>query len=143
MLRRISTIIAAAAMVILSALPVSAATISSSTHAAAKSSTTHKISFPGLHGVSAWGTYTRSGSKVRVNVCAEDTAHGVFAAGAVTLALNGSQTKSSKFGAVDIGYHQTSCVSENLRYTTHLRVYTFVGGSNGKIVAQSKTKGIY
>jgi hypothetical protein len=143
MLRRISTIIAAAAMVILSALPVSAATISSSTHAAAKSSTTHKISFPGLHGVSAWGTYTRSGSKVRVSVCAEDTVHGVFAAGAVTLALNGSQTKSSKFGAVDIGYHQTSCVSENLRYTTHLRVYTFVGGSNGKIVAQSKTKGIY
>lgn len=134
MLRRISTIIAAAAMLVLSALPVSAATMSSSTQ---------RISFPGLHGVDAWGSYTKTGTKVRVSVCAGVAVHGVFAAGAVTLASNANNSKASKFGAVAIGYHQASCVTENLRYTNHLRVYTFIGTSTGKISAQSKAKTIY
>jgi hypothetical protein len=134
MLRRISTVTAAAAMLALSALPVSAATLQSSTH---------KISFPGLHGVSAWGTYTKSGSKVRINVCAEDTDHGKFAVGAVTLAYNSSNTKHSELGAVSIGYHQTVCRSGSLLYTGHLRVYTFVAGNQGKITGKSKTKSIY
>jgi len=140
MLRRISTIIAAAAMLILGALPVSAATLSS---LSSTSSSTHKISFPGLHGLDAWGSYTRSGSKVRVSVCAGVADHGIFAVGAVTLDSNANYSKSAKFGAVAIGYHQASCVTETVRYTSHLRVYTFIGGSNGRIAAQSKTKSIY
>jgi hypothetical protein len=134
MLRRISTVTAAAAMLALSALPVSAATLQSGTH---------KISFPGLHGVSAWGTYTKSGSKVRINVCAEDTDRGKFAVGAVTLAYNSSNTKHAELGAVDIGYHQTVCRSQSLLYTGHLRVYTFVAGNRGRITGKSKTKSIY
>jgi len=134
MLRRIYTIIAAAAMLVLSALPVSAATMSSSTH---------KLSFPALHGVDAWGSYTKTGTKVRVSVCAGVASHGIFAVGAVTLASNANYSKTSKFGAVAIGYHQASCVTENVRYTNHLRVYTFIGGSNGRIVAQTKNKSIY
>jgi hypothetical protein len=134
MLRRISTIIAAAAMLVLSALPVSAATMSSSTHT---------ISFPGLHGVDAWGSYTKTGSKVRVSVCAGVAAHGLFAVGAVALSSNASNSKSNKFGAVAIGYHKASCVSENLRYTNHLRVYTFIGSSTGRISAQTNAKSIY
>ena len=134
MLRRISTIAAGAAMLALSALPASAATMSSSTH---------KISFPSLHGVSAWGTYQKTGSKVRINVCAEDTVHGEFAAGAVTMAYNSSGSQHQMLGAVDIGYHQTVCRSETLRYTGHLKVYTFVGGNNGWITAKSKIKTIY
>jgi hypothetical protein len=137
MLRRISTVIAAAAMLILGALPVSAATLSS------KSSSTHTLSFPGLHGVDAWGSYTKSGSKVRVSVCAGVADHGIFAVGAVALSSNANYSKSNKFGAVAIGYHQASCVTENLHYTNHLRIYTFIGGSNGRIAAQSKTKSIY
>ena len=134
MLRRISTIFAAAAMLVLSALPVSAATMSSSTH---------KLSFPSLHGVDAWGSYTKTGTKVRVSVCAGVAVHGLFAVGAVTLASNANNSKSSKFGAVAIGYKQASCVAENLLYTNHLRVYTFIGTSTGKIAAQSKTMTIY
>ena len=134
MLRRISTVIAAAAMLILGALLVSAATMSSSTHT---------ISFPGLHGVDAWGSYTKTGSKVRVSVCAGVAAHGIFAVGAVALSSNANNSKSNKFGAVAIGYHQASCVTENVRYTNHLRIYTFIGGNNGRIAAQSKTKSIY
>jgi hypothetical protein len=137
MLRRISTIIAAAAMLILGALPVSAATLSST------SSTTHKLSFPGLHGVDAWGSYTKNGSKVRVSVCAGVAAHGIFAVGAVALSSNANYSKSNKFGAVAIGYHAASCVTENLHYTNHLHIYTFIGGSNGKIAKQSKSKSIY
>jgi hypothetical protein len=137
MLRRISTVIAAAAMLILGALPVSAATLSS------KASTTHKLYFPSLHGVDAWGSYTKTGAKVRVSVCAGVAAHGIFAVGAVALSSNASNSKSNKFGAVAIGYHAASCVTTNLRYTNHLRIYTFVGGSNGKIAAQTKTKSVY
>ncbi len=136
MLRRLSTIAAGAAMLALSALPASAAT--SVAHTAS-----HKLYFPGLSGVSAWGTYTRSGSHVKVHVCAEDTTKGEFAAAAVFLAYNSNYSKHQKGGAVDIGYHDTQCVTMNLVYTSHLKIYSFVGGSNGEIARTSKTKGVY
>jgi len=134
MLRRLSAIAAGATMLALSALPASAATATT---------TTHKLSFASLSGVSAWGTYARSGSHVKVHVCVEDTTKGEFAAAAVFLAYNSSYSKHQKGGAVDIGYHDTQCVNFNLVYTSHLKIYSFVGGSNGKIVRQSKTKGVY
>ncbi len=134
MLRRLSAIAAGAAMLALSALPASAATATT---------TTHKLSFASLSGVSAWGTYTRSGSHVKVHVCAEDTTKGEFAAAAVFLAYNSNYSKHQKGGAVDIGYHDTQCVTMNLVYTNHLKIYSFVGGSNGKIARTSKTKGVY
>jgi hypothetical protein len=135
MLRRISTIIAAAAMLVLGALPVSAATMSS------QASTTHRLSFPGLKGIDAWGSYTKNGSKIRASVCVGVAAHGIFAAGAVALSSNANNSKSQKFGAVAIGYHAASCVTENLKYTSHL--HTFIGGNNGKIKSQTKSKSIY
>ncbi len=134
MLRRISLIAASAAMLALSALPASAATMHSSTH---------KLSFPGLHGVKAWGTYDKTSTSVRINVCAEDTGRGVFAVGAVTLASNAGNSRHSELGAVAIGYHQTVCRSETLHYTGHLRVYTFIAGNKGWITKYSKTKTIY
>ncbi len=134
MLRRISLIAASAAMLALSALPASAATMHSSTH---------KLSFPGLHGVKAWGTYDKTRTSVRINVCAEDTGRGVFAVGAVTLASNASNSRHSELGAVAIGYHQTVCRSATLHYTGHLRVYTFIAGNKGWITKYSKTKTIY
>ena len=70
MLRRIFLITAAAAMVTLSALPASAAVMQSGTH---------KLSFPHLSGVSAWGTYSKSSRGVKVNVCAKDTARSILA----------------------------------------------------------------
>jgi hypothetical protein len=134
MLRRISLIAASAAMLALSALPASAATMPSSTHT---------LSFPGLHGVKAWGTYDRTSTSVRINVCAEDTVRGVFAVGAVTLESNASNTRHTNLGAVAIGYHQTVCRSQTLHYTGHLRVYTFIAGNNGRIAKYSKTNTIY
>src|SRR5579859_4677818 len=60
MLRRFPLVAAATAMLALSALPASAA---------ATQSSTHTLSFPGLHGVKAWGTYTRTSKGVHINVC--------------------------------------------------------------------------
>jgi len=133
MLRRISLIAAATAMLALSALPASAAMASSA----------HKLSFPGLHGVKAWGTYVKTSRGVRVNVCAEDTARGVFAAGAVVVASNASRKFHTNVGAVAFGYHQVICRSMTLRYTAHLQVYTFTGTKKGTIGSRSKTKNIY
>jgi hypothetical protein len=134
MLRRISTVAAAAAMLALSALPVSAATMRSNTHS---------FSFPAERGVDAWGNYTKSGSNVKVNVCAEDTARSVFAAAAVTLESNANNSHHSELGAVDIGYHETVCRSETLHYTAHLRVYSFIGTNVGTISSKTKVKTIY
>jgi hypothetical protein len=134
MLRRMTTIAAAAAMLGLSVLPASAATMKSNTHS---------ISFPGLHGLDAWGNYTKSGANIRINVCVVDTVRGVFAAGAVTVVSNSNNSRHSELGAVAIGYHFGSCTSETLHYTNHLHVYTFIGGNAGTVRAKSKVKSIY
>jgi hypothetical protein len=135
MLRRLSLIAASTAMLALSALPASAATMH-------MQSSTHKLSFPSLSGVKAWGTYTKVSRGVRLYVCAEDTG-GVFAAGAVALASNASGSLHTNLGAVAIGYHQTVCRSMTLRYTAHLKIYTFTGTNTGQIGSRSKTKTIY
>ncbi len=135
MLRRISLVAASVAMLALSALPASAATMASSTH---------KLNFPSLHGVRAWGTYTKTSRGVRLYVCAEDTARGEFAAGAVVLASNASGSLHTNLGAVDmLGYQHTTCRSGIVHYTAHLKIYTFTGTSTGRISSRSKTKTVY
>jgi hypothetical protein len=136
MLRRISLVAASAAMLALSALPASAAT----TH---MQSSTHKLSFPSLRGVSAWGTYTKTSKGVRLYVCVDDTVKGEFAAGAVALATNASGSLHTNLGAVDLGYHQPVCRTMTLRYTAHLKTYTFTGTNTGRIGSKSKIKTIY
>jgi hypothetical protein len=46
-------------------------------------------------------------------------------------------------GAVAIGYHQSVCRSMTLRYTAHLKVYTFTATTAGRIGTKSKTKTVY
>ena len=133
-MRRISLIAASAAMLALSALPASAATMGSSTH---------KLSFPGLSGVKAWGNYTKTSKGVKINVCAEDMSRSIFAVGAVTVASNATGKMHANLGAVSIGYHQTVCRSMTLRLTAHLQVYTFTANNKGMINHKSKMKKIY
>ena len=134
MLRRISLIAASAAMVALSALPASAANMHSSTH---------KLSFPGLHGVKAWGTYVKTSRGVKVHVCAEDTSRSVFAAGAVVVGSNSTRKFHTNLGAVAFGYHQSICRDMTLRFSAHMQVYTFTGTNKGMINHRSKTKNVY
>ena len=130
MLRRIFLVVAAAAMLALSALPASAAT-------------THKLYFPGLHGVKAWGTYVKTSKGIKIHVCAEQTVRSVFAAGAVVVTSNSTRKLHSNGGAVAIGYHQTVCRNVLLRYTAHMQIYTFTANNHGLINHRSKTKNVF
>jgi hypothetical protein len=134
MLRRISVIVASVAMLALSAMPAFAAS-----HSVSK----HKISFPSLHGVQAWGTYQETRRGLKLYVCTKDTG-GSFAVGAVTLASNSNYKETVNFGAVALGSGATQCRGPvTLKLTSHLRVYEFVFGSNGKIQAKSSLKKIF
>jgi hypothetical protein len=133
MLRRISVIVASAAMLALSAMPAYASSHSS----------THKLSFPSLHGVQAWGNYQKTSGGVKLYVCTKDTG-GYFAVAAVVLASNSNYKKTVNFGAVALGAGQTQCRGPvTLHLTNHLRAYLFVFGSNGKILAKTSLKKIY
>jgi hypothetical protein len=133
MLRRISLIAASAAMVALSALPASAAMQSS----------THKLSFPGLHGVSAWGTYVKTSKFIRFNVCAKDTARKNFAVAAVAVGTNANNSRHGNLGAVAIGYNQTVCRSGLVRYTNHVYVYTFIATNKGTISKKTALRKVF
>jgi len=134
MLRRLFLIAGSAAMVALSALPASAAP----THV-----TTHQLHFPGLHGVKAWGTWAKVRKGLKVHVCAEDTAKGVFASGAVLVASNSTGRLTLNLGAVAFGYHQTICRDMTLRVSAHAKVYTFTANNKGQITHRSKTKKLF
>ena len=134
MLRRLSLIAGSAAMVALSALPASAAPM----HV-----TTHKLHFPGLHGVKAWGNYAKVSKGLKVHVCAKDTARGVFASGAVLVASNSTRKFSTNLGAVAFGYHHSICRNMTLRFSAHAKIYTFTANNKGQINHRSKTKTLF
>ncbi len=138
MLRRISLIAASVAMLAISALPASAATAQAST-----TTTTHKIAFPALRGVKAWGTYSKTSKGVKLYVCDEDTVKGVFASGGVALAYSAGWKLHTNLGAVDIGYHQTVCRTMTLHYTAHLMVYTATWTKTGRVGTRSPNKVLY
>ena len=134
-MRRISLAAASAAMLAVSALPASAATMGS---------TTHKLSFPAMSGLKAWGTYTRVAKGIRLNVCAQDTSKSIYAVGAVALASNSTYKMHTNLGAVAFGYHQTICRSMTLRlFTSHLQVYSFTANNKGMITHQTKMKKVF
>ena len=140
MLRRISLIAASVAMLAISALPASAATTSA---AATQATATHKIAFPALRGVKAWGTYTRTSKGVKLYVCDEDTVRGLFASGAVALAYSAGWKQHTNLGAVAVGYGQTVCRTMTLHYTAHLMVYTATWTKTGRVGTRSPNKVLY
>jgi hypothetical protein len=133
MLRRISLAAASAAMIALSALPASTA----------MASTTHKLSFPAVTGLKAWGTYTKVAKGIKVNVCAQDTSKSTYAVGAVALASNSTYKMHTNLGAVAFGDHETICRSMTLRFTSHLQVYSLSLNNKGMITHKTKLKTIY
>jgi hypothetical protein len=134
MMRRISLVAASAAMLAVSALPASAATMGS---------TTHKLSFPAMSGLKAWGTYTKVAKGIKLNVCAKDTSNSIYAVGAVALASNSNYKMHSNLGAVAFGDHQTICRTMTLHFTSHLQVYSISLNNKGMITHKSKLKKIY
>lgn len=142
MLRRISTLIASAAMVGLCAIPASAST------AAAHGS--HNFTMPSIKGhynvVKGWGSYDRLNSvRVKVTACVEQTGGNPYAVAAEAVAYNSSGRSKNIAGFIIQGHKgQVSCGHITfIFYGVHLKVFTFVGGSNGKMLAKSALKKIY
>jgi hypothetical protein len=133
MLRRISVIAAAAAMLAISALPAFATTHSS----------THKLSFPRAAGISAWGTYHKTSKGVKITVCAKETSSTDFAVAAVVVATNASGSRQNNLGAVAIGPGQSVCRFGTIPYTAHLKTYVFIANNHGYITYRSGYKKIY
>jgi hypothetical protein len=132
MLRRIPVIAACAAALAFSTLPASAMT-----------SQVHGFTIPGVYGVSAWGTYAGAATRVRVTVCVEDTARGVYGAAAVGLAFDSRYRRHDNVSAVTVGYHHTQCQVVLMRYTSHLVVEALSGYTNGKVRQRGKLKRVY
>ena len=132
-MRRISLAVASAAMLALSAVPASTA----------MASTPHKLSFPAVTGLKAWGTYTKVAKGVKLNVCAQDTSRSTYAVGAVALASNSNYKMHTNLGAVAFGDHAVICRTMTLRFTSHLQVYSISLNNRGMITHKTKLKTIY
>ena len=132
MFRRIPVIAACAATLAFSALPASAMT-----------SRVHDFAIPGVYGVRAWGAYADTGTRVRVTVCVEDTARGVYGAAAVGLAFDSRYQRHGNVSAVTVGYHHTQCRASLTPYTSHLVVEALSGYKNGKVRQRGQLKRIY
>jgi hypothetical protein len=140
MLRRISTLIASAAMVGLCAIPASAST--SAAHGV------NNFTAPGIKGhynvVQGWGSYKKLNAvRVQVRMCVKQTGN-AFAVGAEALVYNNAGKTKNIAGIILQGHKgQTACGTTTfLFYSAHLKVFTFVG-NGGHIVAKSALKKIY
>jgi hypothetical protein len=103
----------------------------------------HDFAIPGVYGVRAWGAYAEAGTRVRVTVCVEDTARGVYGAAVVGLAFDSRYRRHDNVSAVTVGYHHTQCRASLTRYTSHLVVEALSGYKNGKVRQRGKLKRIY
>jgi hypothetical protein len=142
MLRRISTVAAAAAMLGLCALPASAAT----THAAHPSKGSFTVP-AASSSIKASGTYQfttyHKANVVKVTICASLTGSAFF----VVAEAEGYTASGLQLGAIAATVGQEtvghkSCGTAYLRGTAHLKVFSEIG-SGGKIVAKTKLKTIY
>ena len=133
MLRRISIAAAASAMLALGALPASASTMHPKFHS---------FSIPGLPGVSAWGNYYKTGSKVTVTVCVKDTAKDISLATAIAIASDKTYRHYKGVVANAFGDGQHVCKTITAKYTTHLSVSSASVNTKDK-AKLSKIKNIY
>ncbi len=97
---------------------------------------------PGDNVVSAYGSYAKTGARVKVTICAKQTGK-AFSVGAIALAYN-SSGDSKNIGAVILtGPGNSSCSSITfLFYTAHLTVHSFIG-NNGTIVKTGPVLSLY
>ena len=133
MLRRISILTAASAMLALSAWPASATALHPKIHS---------FSIPGLPGVSAWGSYHKTGSSVSVTVCVKDTSKNIDLATAIAIASDKSYRHYKGDITNAFGDGQHTCKTITAKYTAHLSVSS--ASVNNKDKAKlSKIKFIY
>ena len=106
-------------------------------------STTHKISFPGLHGVKAWGTYAKVKQGPQGPRLRRGHRQGRLRVRGGRGGLELHQEVQTNVGAVAFGYHQSICRDMTLRFSAHAKVYTFTANNKGQINHRSKTKNLF
>jgi len=138
MLRSISTVAAAVAVLGLSALPAYA---SPTTAHATKGS----FSVPAANShIKAWGSYDKiNAHRVKVTICVKESGASSWVGAEAFAYTAGYKAHVAIAGVVgpNTPGHQ-SCGTTNLLDTAHLKVFTFIG-NNGKIVKKSSLKTIY
>jgi hypothetical protein len=107
----------------------------------AVASTAQTFAIPGIHGISAWGTYARTGSRVRVTVCVMDIARDVYGGAAAGVAYQGGHHQT--VSAVVVGYRHSACRTMTSRYTSHLAVDALSGWRDGKVRQVGRVKQVY
>jgi hypothetical protein len=90
-----------------------------------------KFSIPGVHGISAWGSYQHVPAGVRVTVCVQVTSRDVYGGAAAAAATEGVHRQA--IAAVTVGYGHSKCQTMVTRYTEHLAVDALSGYRDGKI----------
>ncbi|MBV9451153.1 MAG: hypothetical protein JO345_35225 [Streptosporangiaceae bacterium] len=101
----------------------------------------HTFAIPGVHGISAWGNYLRTGPTVRITVCVKDTAHDVYGGAAAGVAYDARHHQAVT--AITIGYGHTGCQTMTSRYTAHLVVDTLSGWRDGKVRQAGPARQVY
>ncbi|HEY1627099.1 MAG TPA: hypothetical protein VGG16_25240 [Streptosporangiaceae bacterium] len=142
MLRRLSTVAAAAAMLGICALPATA-------NAQADHPSHGTFTVPSANStIKASGSYTfttfHKKNVVKIQICA--TLKGGSAWVLAEAVSYNSNRKSHQAIAAAVSQQtpgHKSCALNYLPYTSHLKVFTEIGGSNGKIAKKSSMKSIY
>jgi hypothetical protein len=109
--------------------------------AAAAAGNARAFAIPGVHGISAWGSYVRTGATARITVCIKDTARDVYGGAAAGVAYDDKHRQTVT--AVTIGYQHTACQTMTTRTTAHLVVDAVSGWRNGKVRQAGRASQVY
>jgi hypothetical protein len=129
--RTLPTMIATAALLGLTALPASAS-----------SPRVHDFSVPGVPGVSAWGSYAKSGDTVSITLCVKDSSAKVSLAFVIGVAVNNSFTRHRDITADAPGKGKQTCRTVKTTDTARLTVLASSVGHDGASRV-GKLKSIY
>jgi hypothetical protein len=135
--RTLPTMIAAAALLGLTALPASASVASS-----AGGPRVHDFSVPGVPGVSAWGSYAKSGGSVSITLCVKDSSAKVRMACVIGVAMNENFTRHKNITADALGNGKQTCRTVKTTDTAELTVLASSVGHDGASRV-GKLKSIY
>jgi hypothetical protein len=122
-MRALPIMIASAALLGVTALPAFAAQ--------AGYPAAHHFSVPGVPGVSAWGSYTKSGAKVSVTLCVKDTSAKVSLAFVIGVTMNVNFTRHQNITAEARGNGKQTCHSVTTTDTARLTVLASSVGHDG------------
>lgn len=122
-MRTLPVAVATAALLGLTTLPAFAAPVSHPV--------VHTFSVPGVPGVSAWGSYAKSGTKVSVTVCVKDSSAKVSLALVIGIAVDATYTKHQNITAQAHGNGKQACHTVTTTDSARLTVLASSVGHDG------------